>query len=57
MRPKADREEAWKRLAADLDLAKLDAMARNAGLEDVPALGAAITEGKVRGRVVVDVGA
>lgn len=55
MRPKADRVEAWRRLARDLDLAKLDAMTVQAGLEEVPALGAAILEGKVRGRVVVDV--
>ncbi len=30
-------------------------MTERAGLDDVPALGAAILEGKVRGRVVVDV--
>jgi acrylyl-CoA reductase (NADPH) len=57
MRPKADREEAWKRLAGDLDMAKLDAMTVNATLADLPRLGAEITEGKVRGRVVVDVNA
>jgi acrylyl-CoA reductase (NADPH) len=57
MRPRADREEAWRRLASDLDLAKLDAMTQPATLADLPALGAAITEGKVRGRVVVDVNA
>ncbi|MHB8528153.1 MAG: acrylyl-CoA reductase (NADPH) [Caulobacteraceae bacterium] len=55
MRPKADREDAWRRLARDLDLAQLDAMTSIAGLADAPRLGAAITEGKVRGRVVVDV--
>ena len=57
MAPKAKREEAWKRLARDLDLAKLAAMRLDAKLADVPALGADITEGKVRGRVVVDVNA
>ena len=55
MRPKADREEAWARLASDLDMAKLDAMTVAATLADLPRLGAEITEGKVRGRVVVDV--
>ncbi|MGI8839616.1 MAG: MDR family oxidoreductase [Caulobacteraceae bacterium] len=55
MRPKADRVEAWARLARDLDLAKLEAMTLTVGLEEVPALGAAIVEGQVRGRVVVDV--
>jgi len=55
MRPKADREEAWSRLARDLDLGKLDAMSTRATLDDLPRLGAEILEGKVRGRVVVDV--
>jgi acrylyl-CoA reductase (NADPH) len=57
MRPKPDRVEAWSRLARDLDLAKLDAMTRRAGLNDLPGLGAKIVEGKVRGRIVVDVNA
>ncbi|MBA3812161.1 MAG: oxidoreductase [Caulobacteraceae bacterium] len=55
MRPKTDRVEAWARLARDLDPAKLEAMTATATLDDVPALGAAIVEGQVRGRVVVDV--
>jgi acrylyl-CoA reductase (NADPH) len=57
MRPKADRVEAWTRLARDLDLAKLDQMTTPATLADLPELGAEILEGKVRGRVVVDVNA
>jgi acrylyl-CoA reductase (NADPH) len=57
MRPKADRVEAWTRLARDLDLAKLDAMTSRGALADLPRLGAEIVEGKVRGRVVVDVNA
>ena len=57
MAPKVKREEAWARLARDLDLAKLAAMRVEATLADVPALGADITDGKVRGRVVVDVNA
>jgi acrylyl-CoA reductase (NADPH) len=55
MRPKADRVEAWSRLARDLDLGKLDAMTAHATLDDLPRLGAEIVEGKVRGRIVVDV--
>ncbi len=55
MCPKPRREEAWARLAKDLDLAKLAAMRVDAKLEDLPALGAAIVDGQVRGRVVVDV--
>jgi len=57
MRPKPDRIEAWGRLARDLDFAKLDAMTVRAGLDDLPRLGAEIVEGKVRGRVLVDVNA
>ena len=57
MRPAPDRVEAWDRLARDLDLAKLDAMTTRATLTDLPRLGAEIMEGKVRGRVVVDVNA
>lgn len=55
MRPRADRTLAWARLARDLDLGKLEVMTTTATLDDVPALGAAIVEGKVRGRTVVDV--
>ena len=55
--PMAKRVEAWNRLAKDLDLAKLDAMTTRVTLKDVPALGAEILAGKVRGRIVVDVNA
>ena len=57
MRPKADRVEAWGRLARDLDLAKLETMVVPVTLNEVPALGPAILAGQVRGRVVVDVNA
>ena len=55
--PMAKRVEAWNRLAKDLDLKKLDAMTSRVALKDVPALGAEILAGKVRGRIVVDVNA
>ena len=57
MRPAPDRVEAWGRLARDLDLAKLEAMTSTATLADLPRLAAEILDGKVRGRVVVDVNA
>jgi acrylyl-CoA reductase (NADPH) len=57
MAPMAKRVEAWSRLAKDLDLKKLDAMTTRAGLKDVLTLAPAILEGKVRGRVVIDVNA
>jgi acrylyl-CoA reductase (NADPH) len=57
MCPAPKRTEAWSRLARDLDLGLLEAMTVRATLSDVPALGVAILEGKVRGRVLVDVNA
>jgi acrylyl-CoA reductase (NADPH) len=55
MCPRPRREVAWQRLARDLPTDKLEAMIQPAGLADVPALAEAITLGKVKGRVVVDV--
>ncbi|HLK26253.1 MAG TPA: MDR family oxidoreductase [Caulobacteraceae bacterium] len=57
MAPAPKRVEAWTRLARDLDLGLLDAMTTRHALAEVPALGAAILEGKVRGRALVDVNA
>lgn len=54
MQPLAARRRAWDRIATDLDRARLEAMVVPAGLADLPALGAAILAGGVRGRVVVD---
>jgi acrylyl-CoA reductase (NADPH) len=55
MRPKTDREEAWARLARDLDPAKLEAMTQTVGLSEASALAKAILAGEVRGRLVIDV--
>lgn len=55
MRPYDDRVRAWSRIARDLDMEKLDRMTERVRLEDLPALGAAILKGEIRGRVVVDV--
>jgi acrylyl-CoA reductase (NADPH) len=49
------RREAWQRLASDLPLAKLDAMIETAKLDDLAGLSKKILEGKVRGRVVVEI--
>ena len=57
MAPLARRREAWARLAVELDLAKLAAMTTTIGLAEVPGVCAAILDGRVRGRVVVDVSA
>jgi acrylyl-CoA reductase (NADPH) len=57
MAPRAVREEAWARLAQDLDTAQLERMTREVGLADAVGLGAEILAGQVRGRVVVNVNA
>lgn len=53
MASRADREEAWSRLARDLDPAKLESMIREIALEDVIPSAGDILQGKVRGRIVV----
>ena len=55
MLPEAPREQAWRRLASDLPLDKLDRTVSEAGLSDVMALAPKILKGEIRGRVVVDV--
>lgn len=50
------RDEAWSRLASDLDVNLLDAMTSEIGLDGVPQAAADIVNGTIRGRVVVDVG-
>ncbi len=56
MAPKPKRLRAWARLASDLDLAKLDAMTVTRPVQDVVALAPEILEGKVRGRIVLEIG-
>jgi acrylyl-CoA reductase (NADPH) len=56
MAPKAVRLEAWQRLARDLDQDKLAAMTSTIGLDQVIETGKAILDGKIRGRVVVEIG-
>ena len=48
------RRDAWARLAADLDRAKLDAITTEIGLADAVLKAAEVLAGKVRGRVVVN---
>ncbi|NBO21264.1 MAG: oxidoreductase, partial [Rhodobacteraceae bacterium] len=55
--PFAKRQAAWARIARDLPMEKLAQMIQMARLDDLPALGAAILRGDVKGRVVVDVNA
>lgn len=53
--PTPRRMTAWQRLAAEMPLDVLDSMTTDAGLADLPGLGAQILKGEIRGRVVVDV--
>ncbi len=48
------RKEAWSRIVEDLDMAKLDALTTRIGFEDIIPTANDIVEGKIRGRVVVD---
>ena len=54
-RPRADRIEAWDRLARDLDLSLLPLISHEIGLSQVIETAAQLLKGEVRGRVVVDV--
>jgi len=53
--PRALREEAWGRLASDLDRDLLDELTTTIPLAEAPALADEILAGRVRGRTVVDV--
>jgi acrylyl-CoA reductase (NADPH) len=55
MAPKAKRLTAWARLAKDLDVSKLELIAREISLADAVGVAADLLAGKVRGRVVVNV--
>ena len=56
MCPLALRQQAWRRLEADLERAKIAAMTSEIGLADVIEAGRRIVEGQVRGRIVVKIG-
>ena len=51
------RAKAWSRLAKDLDMKKLASMTQTATLKDLESLAKNLLAGKVRGRVLVEVGA
>jgi acrylyl-CoA reductase (NADPH) len=55
MCPMEWRQQAWKRLATDLDHKKLEAMTREISLDQVVDTAPSILAGKVRGRIVVRV--
>ena len=55
MAPMAKRERAWSRLARDLDIAKLEDITRTIGFGEIERAAHDIIDGKIRGRVVVDI--
>ena len=57
MAPLAAREQAWQRLATDLDPAKLAAITEVIGLDQAIARAHDLMQGRVRGRIVVRIGA
>ena len=52
---RALRLEVWRRLSLDLDLSKLDALTSHINFDQLLDTGVAILDGKVKGRVVVDI--
>jgi acrylyl-CoA reductase (NADPH) len=54
--PRAGRIAIWQRLAADLDLAMLRSMVTTIGFDAIIETASAILAGKVRGRVVAEIG-
>ncbi len=54
MAPKEVRLEAWRRIATDLDVAKLKALSTTIGFDGILDAARAIVDGRIRGRVVVD---
>lgn len=56
MAPLALRQQAWQRLARDLDPALLEGIATEIGLDEVVQRADDLMQGKLRGRVVVKIG-
>ncbi|AKC70685.1 MDR family oxidoreductase [Pandoraea oxalativorans] len=55
MAPREIREEAWQRLARDLEPQKLGGISHDVGLADAIGIGQRIVNGEIHGRVVVNV--
>lgn len=53
--PRSRRQQAWGRLARDLEPAVLARLTTHHGLAEVPRLAEALLAGQIRGRVVIDV--
>ncbi|TDL84075.1 oxidoreductase [Palleronia sediminis] len=57
LQPYEARHAAWRRIAAELPMDKLEQMIQTATLDDLPRLGSEILKGRVKGRVLVEIGA
>jgi acrylyl-CoA reductase (NADPH) len=55
MRPRPDRVEAWRRLSKDLEVKKLELLADEISLAEALERAGSLLEGRVRGRIIVDV--
>ena len=55
MCPRPERLEAWRRLASDLDIAKLATISQEVGLTEMIPFASKLLNGEVRGRLIVDV--
>ena len=55
MVPVPERERIWAALDADMPRDVLESMSQEIGLAEVPSYGKQILEGKVRGRILVNV--
>ena len=55
MCPPAERIEAWRLLAQELPLGRLERMTRTVPLSALPELAPKMLKGEVRGRTVVDI--
>ena len=55
MAPLTLRQQAWDRLAVDLDLGKLESMIEDITLDQVVEKAHALMAGQVRGRIVVKI--
>lgn len=55
MAPKSDRLDAWRRMATDLDMEKLETLINEVPLEDVITEAPRLLAGQIRGRIVVPI--
>ncbi|MBA4503738.1 acrylyl-CoA reductase (NADPH) [Marinobacterium marinum] len=55
MAPKAERLEAWQRLATDLDIGKLEQLIQEVPLDQVIEQASRMLQGQIRGRILVPV--